>query len=233
MRRIGLIGGMSWESSASYYAAINRGVAAALGGHHSADLVLVSVDFAAIEAMQRAGDWEAAGALLADAARRVEAAGADAIVLCTNTMHEVAEAITAASTLPLLHIVDATGAALVADGRRRVGLLGTAFTMERPTVRARLTAAFGLEVLVPPPDDRAEVHRIIYDELVHGRIHDASRTCYLGVIDRLVAEQQVDAVVLGCTEIGLLVDAFHTAVPLYDTTTIHAEAAVAFALEAP
>jgi len=229
MRTIGLLGGMSWESTASYYAAINRAVAERLGGLHSARIVLVSVDFAQIEALQRAEDWDAAGAILADAASNLEAVGADLIVLCTNTMHQVADAISAATDVPLLHIADPTAQRLVADGHRRVGLLGTRFTMERDFYRARLTDRFDLEVVVPGPEDRDTVDRIIFEELVLGRVEPDSRRRYLEVIDRLVADG-ADAVILGCTEIGLLVDASHTDVPLYDTTQLHALAAVDAAL---
>ena len=229
MRTIGLLGGMSWESTTSYYAAINRAVAERLGGLHSARVVLVSVDFAEIEALQRVEDWETAGSLLADAARNLEAAGADLVVLCTNTMHQVAEAISAATDVPLLHIADPTAKRLVADGHRRVGLLGTRFTMERDFYRARLTDRFDLEVVVPAPVDRDAVDRIIFEELVLGRIEPDSRRRYLDIIDRLVADG-ADAVILGCTEIGLLVDANHTNVPLYDTTQLHAVAAVDAAL---
>jgi aspartate racemase len=229
MRTIGLLGGMSWESSASYYAEVNRLVAQRLGGLHSARLVLMSVDFAQIEALQRAEDWDAAGSILADAASNLEAAGADLLVLCTNTMHQVADAITAATRVPFLHIADPTAARIVADGHHRVGLLGTRFTMERGFYRDRLTDRFDLEVVVPGPDDRAEVDRIIFDELVLGRIDPDSRGRYLDVIDRLVADG-AQAIILGCTEIGLLVDASHTDVPLYDTTQLHALAAVDAAL---
>lgn len=230
MRTIGLLGGMSWESTASYYAAINQAVAERLGGLHSARVVVVSVDFAEIEALQRAEDWKTAGTILADAASDLEAAGADLVVLCTNTMHQVADAISVATDIPLLHIADPTAERLVADGRRRVGLLGTRFTMERDFYRARLTDRFDLEVVVPTPEDRATVDRIIFEELVLGRVEPDSRRRYLEVIDRLVADG-VDAVILGCTEIGLLVDASHTEVPLYDTTQLHALAAVDAALQ--
>ena len=229
MRTIGLIGGMSWESSADYYAAINRGVAAHLGGLHSARSVMVSVDFAEIEQLQRNGEWEEAGRRLATEARQAEAAGAACIVLCTNTMHKVAEAVASAVDVPLLHIADATGERLVADGRRSVGLLGTRYTMEQDFYRERLAEQFDLEVLVPDASDRARIDGIIFDELVRGAVRDDSRARYLAVIDRLTAAG-AEAVILGCTEIGMLVNASHTNVPLYDTTAIHAEAAVAFAL---
>jgi aspartate racemase len=229
MRTIGLLGGMSWESSASYYAEVNRLVAQRLGGLHSARVVLVSVDFDDIERLQRAEDWDTAGRMLGKSARDLEAAGADLLVLCTNTMHQVADAITAATRVPLLHIADPTAARIVADGHRRVGLLGTRFTMERGFYRDRLTDRFDLEVVVPDPDDRAEVDRIIFEELVLGRTEPGSRRRYLEVIDRLVADG-AEAVILGCTEIGLLIDAGHTDVALYDTTLLHATAAVDAAL---
>jgi aspartate racemase len=229
VKRIGLLGGMSWESTALYYRAINEGVAARLGGFHSADLLLASVDFADIERMQAAGDWEAATALLGDRARALAAAGAELLVLCTNTMHLVADGIEGAAGIPLLHIADPTGAALVAGGHRRVGLLGTRFTMERDFYRSRLASIHGLDVLVPEAADRDTVHRIIYDELVHGIATDASRAEYRAVIDRLVAAG-ADSVILGCTEITLLVGPDDSPVPVFDTTALHARAAVDAAL---
>ncbi|MDR6789100.1 aspartate racemase [Sphingomonas sp. BE138] len=229
MRTIGLLGGMSWESSAHYYRLINEGVRARRGGTHSAPLVMVSVDFAEIAALQHAGDWAALGERMAAAARTLSDAGAEAIVLCTNTMHKLAAKIERAQPRPLLHIADAAGTALVAAGHRRVGLLGTAFTMEQPFYRERLAERYGLEVIVPGPPDRAEVHRIIYDELVRGVVHEESRARYRAVITALIAEG-AEAIVLGCTEIMLLVDAGDSAVPLFDTTALHAAAAVAFAV---
>jgi aspartate racemase len=229
MRYIGLLGGMSWESTAEYYRLLNRGVAERAGGLHSAPLILHSVDFAEIAEMQRAGDWATAGSRLAEAARGLEGAGAQALVLCTNTMHHVAGALEAAVSIPLLHIVDPTGTALRAAGVRRVGLLGTRFTMELPFWRDRLHQRFGVELVVPEPSDRAEVHRIIYEELCRGRIEDASRAAYVGVIERLRAEG-AEAVILGCTEIGLLVRPADSPLPVFDTTVLHAEAAVDFCL---
>jgi aspartate racemase len=229
MRYIGLLGGMSWESTVEYYRLLNRGVAERAGGLHSAPLILHSVDFAEIAEMQRAGDWATAGSRLAEAARGLEGAGAQALVLCTNTMHHVAAALEAAVSIPLLHIVDPTGAALHAAGVRRVGLLGTRFTMELPFWRARLRERFGIELVVPGTSDRAEVHRIIYEELCRGRIEDASRAAYVGVIERLRAEG-ADAVILGCTEIGLLVAPADSPLPVFDTTVLHAEAALDFCL---
>lgn len=228
MKTLGLIGGMSWESTATYYRLLNEHAKAALGGLHSARLVLVSVDFAEVEALQACGDWDAAGALLARACRQLEAAGADAVVLCTNTMHKVAPAMQAATDLPFLHIGDATAAAIRAAGLDCVGLLGTRFTMEQDFYRARLEAR-GIRVLVPEADDRATVHRIIYDELCLGDIRPASRAAYLDIIGRLAAAG-ARGVVLGCTEIPLLVSTADTALPLFDTTALHARFAADFAL---
>jgi len=229
MKTIGLLGGMSWESTLPYYRHINEAVRERLGGLHSARLVLYSLDFHEIEALQRQGDWAAAGTLLADAARRLESAGADFLLLCTNTMHKVADAIEAASALPLLHIADPTAAAIQAAGLQRVGLLGTRFTMEQDFYKGRLQDKFGLEMLVPGEAQRERVHRIIYDELCLGDIREASRAEYLAIISAL-ADAGAQAVILGCTEIALLVGETAAAVPLYDTTAIHAEAAVSLAL---
>jgi len=229
MRILGLIGGMSWESTAVYYRLINQEVRARLGPLRSAELLLYSVDFGPIEAMQREGRWDDAAGHLAAAARRLEAGGAECIVLCTNTMHKLAEQIAAATPLPLLHIADATGRAAVAAGARRVGLLATAYTMEQPFLKERLAQRFGLEVLVPDPDERREVHRIIYDELCAGVVRDASRQAYRRVIESLCA-RGAQAIVLGCTEIALLVGADDAPVPVLDTTALHAAAAVDFAL---
>jgi aspartate racemase len=225
---VGLLGGMSWESSAEYYRLVNERVKAALGGFHSARVVLYSVDFAEVEAMQAEDRWDDAGALLGDAARALEAAGADVVVLCTNTMHQVADRIVDGLGIPLLHLADTTASAIRAAGVRRVGLLGTAFTMSRPFYRERL-AAHGLDVLVPSPEDQALVHRIIYDELVQGVIRAESREAYRDVIRRLV-EAGAEGVVYGCTEIELLVDATDSPVPSFPTTRLHAEAAVDWAL---
>lgn len=229
MKTIGLLGGMSWESTLPYYRHINEAVRERLGGLHSARLLLYSLDFHEIEALQRQGDWAAAGALLADAARRLESAGADFLLLCTNTMHKVADAIEAASDLPLLHIADPTAAAIQAAGLQRVGLLGTRFTMEQPFYRARLEDRHGIQVLVPDEPDRAEVHRVIYEELCLGVVSEASRQAYRQVIGRLVA-RGAQAVILGCTEIGLLVQAGDAEVPLFDTCVLHAQAAAERAL---
>lgn len=231
MRRIGLLGGMSWESTAEYYRLINEEVAARLGGLHSARIILGSVDFAEVEAMQVAGDWVAAGELLAREAALLEAGGAELLLICTNTMHKVADAVQAAVGIPLLHVADATAGAVRDAGLARVGLLGTAFTMEQDFYTGRL-AQHGLDVLVPRARDRADVHRVIYDELCRGVIREESRRRYLEVVDSLVAEG-ADGVVLGCTEIELLVDPDDpgTLVPVFPTTRIHALAAVDAALD--
>ncbi|KQU48219.1 hypothetical protein ASG67_12900 [Sphingomonas sp. Leaf339] len=228
MKTIGLIGGMSWESSQHYYRLINQGVRARLGGMHSARLLMLSVDFAPIAALQAAGDWDALTDEMIAAAHALERGGAEGIVIATNTMHLMADAVAAAVDVPLLHIGDAAGIAVRAAGHRRVGLLGTAFTMERAFYADRL-ARHGLDVMVPDADDRACIHRVIYDELVQGRIEPASRAAYRGVIDRLVA-QGAEAIVLGCTEIMLLIGSDDSAVPLFDTTALHAAAAVDWAL---
>lgn len=227
-RTIGLLGGMSWESSALYYEVVNAEVRDRLGGYHSARVLLASVDFAEVEAMQAAGEWDAAGALLAAQAAALERAGADCVVLCTNTMHKVADAIDSAVGIPLLHIVDVTADAVRAAGLTRVALLGTRFTMEEPFVRDRL-AARGVEVVVPEGAHLELVHRVIYDELVHGVVRDDSRAAYVDVIGQLV-DRGAEGVVLGCTEIELLVGADDVDVPVFATTRLHARAAVDFAL---
>ena len=225
---IGLLGGMSWESSAEYYRLANQLVRDRLGGLHSARLVLASVDFADVERLQVAGLWEEAGQLLGEVARGVEAAGAEMLLLCTNTMHKVADQVQAAVSIPLLHLADATAAAVRLDGLSTVGLLGTAFTMEQDFYRDRL-AGHGLHVLVPDAADRAVVHRIIYEELCLGVVREASRQAYRRVIERLVAAG-AEGVILGCTEIDLLVGAADSPVPVYPTTRLHVEAAVTAAL---
>ncbi|MFC5526796.1 aspartate/glutamate racemase family protein [Rhodanobacter ginsengisoli] len=228
MKTIGLIGGMSWESTASYYRLINQAVKARLGGLHSASLLLHSVDFAGIEQLQRAGDWDTAGAQLAQAARGLQAAGAGALLICANTMHKVAPAIESAVQIPLLHVVDATAAAVRRAGVRRVGLLGTRFTMEQPFYVERLRQQ-GLDVLLPDADGRAMVHRVIYEELCQGLVLAGSRDDYRRVMAALVA-QGAEGIILGCTELALLLDAGDAAVPLFDTTELHAQAAVDWAL---
>ncbi|CAM4097464.1 aspartate/glutamate racemase family protein [Kerstersia similis] len=229
MKTLGLIGGMSWESTIPYYRQINETIKQHLGGLHSARIVLWSVDFQEIEALQRSGQWEQAGQLLADAAQRLEAAGADALVLCTNTMHKVAPQITQAVHIPLLHIADPTAEAIKSAGLSCVGLLGTRFTMEQDFYRERLITQHGLDVLVPDEDDRETVHRIIYDELCLGQVHDASRAAYQAVIGRLV-ERGAQAIILGCTEISLLIQPAHVGTPLFDTTHLHAVHAAKWAL---
>ncbi|MEQ1701276.1 MAG: aspartate/glutamate racemase family protein [Ilumatobacteraceae bacterium] len=228
VRCIGLLGGMSWESSIHYERLINEGVRAALGGVHSADLIVRSYDFARIEALQSAGRWAEAGELLATDARRLELAGAECIVLCTNTMHAVAPAIERAISVPFLHLADATAEAVVAAGVRTVALLGTRYTMEQAFYRERLEAR-GLTVLIPDEPDRTLIHDVIYGELVRGVIEPASRLGYLAAIERLV-ERGAQGVIAGCTEIELLVAADDIGVPYFPTTRLHAEAAVAFAL---
>jgi aspartate racemase len=223
MRTIGLLGGMSWESTALYYRIINETVRDALGGLHSAKIVLYSVDFHEVERMQHAGNWTEAGACLAAAARSVQAAGADFLVLCTNTMHKVAPAIERAVTIPLLHIADPTAEAIAAAGISNVAVLGTRFTMEQSFYADRLRK-HGIDVVVPDAAERESLHRIIYDELCQGRVLDASRAVYRRIIERIVAAGAA-GVVLGCTEITMLVGAADSRVPVFDTTLIHARAA--------
>lgn len=231
-RVIGLIGGMSWESSAEYYRLINQAVRDRLGGLRSARCLMWSFDFGEIEALQHAGRWDDATALLIDAAQRLERGGADVFLICTNTMHKMAGPVAAAVGIPFLHIADPTAEQVVAAGFTRVALLGTAFTMEEDFYKGRLRDRFGLEVLIPDADDRALIHSVIYDELVQGVVNQASRAAFRTIIARLI-EQGAEAVILGCTEIMLLVKAEDSAVPLFDTTTLHAEAAVAWAIGAP
>lgn len=230
MKIIGLLGGMSWESSIEYYRIINETVRERLGGMHSARCVLYSVDFAGIERLQHAGKWDEAARVLVEAASRLEAAGAGFVLLCTNTMHKLAEALQAGMGVPLLHIADATASEIRARGIRRVGLLGTRFTMEEDFYRGRLADVHGLDVIVPNASARQEVHRVIYEELVQGKILAASRAAYGKFIQDLVA-RGAEGIVLGCTEIGLLVGAQDAPVPLFDTARIHAVAAVDRALE--
>ncbi|QFU22376.1 aspartate/glutamate racemase family protein [Shewanella eurypsychrophilus] len=229
MKTIGMIGGMSWESTVSYYQAINQGVKRELGGLHSGKIVLNSVDFAEIERLQHIGDWDKTANILTKAALSLEAAGADFFLICTNTMHKVADEIAASVTIPLLHIADATGDQLVADGIKTVGLLGTQFTMEQAFYKQRLTEQFAIEVMTPEPKERALIHSVIYEELCLGDINANSRQAFLTTIDSLF-ERGAQAVILGCTEIALLVGQEDTHIPLYDTTAIHAEAAVKKAL---
>lgn len=232
MKTIGLLGGMSWESTIGYYRAINEGIKARLGGFHSARIALYSVDFEPIEALQRLGNWQQMGDLLIDAARKIEAADADFLLICTNTMHKVAPRIQREITIPILHIADATAEALGRHGIRTVGLLGTAFTMEQDFYTGRLRDSHGLSVLIPEEQDRRLVHDVIFNELCLGRQEAASRRAYLDIINAL-AERGAEAVILGCTEIGMLVNQNDTDVTLFDTTKIHAEHAVDYALRHP
>lgn len=230
MKTIGLLGGMSWESTVPYYQVLNREVGRRRGGLHSARVLLLSVDFHEIEVLQHQGRWEELGDMLARDARTLQDAGADFLVVCTNTMHLVAPAIERAISIPLLHIADATAECIKASGMRRVGLLGTRFTMEEPFYRGRLEERHGLEVVVPPAEDRGIVHRVIYEELVLGRILEESRAEYARIVSDLVGAG-AEGVILGCTEIGLLLKPADAPVPLFDTALVHAEAAAAFALE--
>jgi aspartate racemase len=229
MKTIGLIGGMSWQSSMEYYRLINEAIKAKLGGLHSAKCILYSVDFGEIEPLQRAGSWTEAGRALISAARGLEAGGAQFILLCTNTMHKTADDLQAGVSIPLLHIADATAEAIRRQQLRKVGLLGTKFTMEDDFYRGRLISKHGLEVIVPADEERQAVHRIIYDELCLGRIRTESRTEYAAIMENLV-RAGAEGIILGCTEIGLLVGRRDSRVPIFDTTRIHAAAAAEFAL---
>jgi aspartate racemase len=229
MKTIGLIGGMSWESSIAYYRIINETTRAKLGGLHSAKNLMVSVDFADIETLQHQGRWAEAAVLLVETARSLEHGGADFVVLCTNTMHKVADEIQAGVRIPLLHIADATAERVKASDIQNIGLLGTRFTMEEDFYKGRLTRKYGLNVRVPNAQEREIVHRVIYDELVLGKIEQRSREQYLRIMEQLVRDG-AEGIVLGCTEIGLLIHQEDSRVPLFDTTRIHAEAAVDYAL---
>lgn len=229
MRTIGMLGGMSWESTLNYYKAINQGIKARLGGLHSARISLYSVDFGEIEKMQQTGRWDQISASLVRAALSVEAGGADFLLICTNTMHKLAPDIEAALSIPLIHIADATAERILEQGISKVGLLGTRFTMEESFYKGRMAEKFGLEVVVPEADDRDFAHQVIYNELCLGQVHDVSHRRFLDIINRL-GGKGARAVILGCTEIGLLVNQTHTAVPLFDTTAIHAAKAVELAL---
>jgi aspartate racemase len=231
MKIIGLLGGMSWESTVPYYRLVNETVKEALGGLHSAKIVMYSVDFHEIEQLQHAGEWESAGCLLADAARSLEVAGADFLVLCTNTMHKVADAIESSVRIPLLHIADPTAAAIKAAGYSKVGLLGTRFTMEQDFYKERLARKHGLEVLVPDPGEREVVHRVIYEELCLGKVLPTSKLRYKEIMAALV-ERGAQALILGCTEISLLIGGDDSTVPIFDTTAIHARSAAEYALAA-
>jgi aspartate racemase len=229
MKTIGLLGGMSWESSLEYYRIINETVKARLGGLHSAKCVMVSVDFAEIEALQHAGDWDALTQQMIASVQQLVSAGADFTVICTNTMHKMADEIEAATPIPLLHIADVAGEAIQAQGIHTVGLLGTRFTMEGDFYRQRLQEKHGVEVIIPDEAERVTVHRVIYEELVQGIIRDDSRQAYVDIIASLQA-QGAQGVILGCTEIPLLVKQSNVAIPIFDTTTLHAQAAVTLAL---
>jgi aspartate racemase len=229
MKTIGLLGGMSWESSIEYYRLINEAARAELGGLHSARSLMYSVDFAEIETLQHAGQWDEAADFMVDAARRVEKGGADFLLICTNTMHRMADAVQAQIDIPLLHIADATAVAIQEEQIERVGLLGTRFTMEEDFYKGRL-AARGLDVLIPPVEAREQVHQIIYNELVVGEIKTRSQAIYIAVMDNLRAAG-AEGIILGCTEIGLLVGEADAPIPVFDTTQIHAQTAVAYALD--
>lgn len=229
MKTIGIIGGMSWESTATYYQLLNQSIKQKLGGLHSAKVIINSVDFAEIEALQHRGEWEKTAIILSKAAQSLEKGGADFILIATNTMHKVANQIEQAVTIPLLHIADATGEALVDDGVKKVGLLGTAFTMEQDFYKARLTDRFGIEVVVPNGVQRQLVHDVIYNELCRGTISRRSKNDYLTIISDM-AEQGVEGVILGCTEIGLLTKQADTTMRLYDTVELHVQAAIKEAL---
>ena len=230
MKTIGLIGGMSWESSIEYYRIINESVGAKLGGLHSAKSLMYSVDFAEVEALQHRGKWEEATELMIAAAQNVQRGGADFVVICTNTMHKMADEVQKHIRIPLLHIADATAEKIKALGLRKIGLLGTKFTMEEDFYRGRLTEKHGLEVVIPTEKEREMVHRVIYDELCIGEIKGSSKKQYIRIMDHLV-EEGAEGIILGCTEIGLLVQEEDSHVPLLDTTKIHAITAVEYALE--
>jgi aspartate racemase len=230
MKTLGLIGGMSWESTAIYYRLLNEIVRERLGGLHSAKLLLWSFDFAEIAERQHAGDWEGAGALLVEAARGLEAAGAQGLVICTNTMHKLADEVQAAVSGPLIHIADATARAVVDAGARRPALLATRFTMEQDFYKGRLADGYGLQPVVPDLAGREMVHRVIYDELCQGIIKPESRAAYVEQVGRMRRDENIDSVIMGCTEITMLIGPGDFDIPVFDTTRIHAEAAVDFAL---
>jgi len=229
MKTIGLIGGMSWESSAEYYRLINQETKHRLGGHHNAPSILVTVDFAEVERLQHCGEWDKLGGLLANSARQLEQGGADFVVLCTNTMHKLSGWIETTVRIPMLHIADAVAQAIQHSGQKRVGLLGTRFTMEQPFYADRLRERFGIDTIVPPPPDRQSIHDAIYHELCHGVILETSRAVFQEIIGRL-AKEGAESVILGCTEIGLLISEADSTLPVHDSTKIHAVAAVEFAM---
>lgn len=228
MKTIGLIGGMSWESSAEYYRLINQRMKEKLGGHNNARSLMVTVNFHEIEALQHDGQWDRLGGMMQDAARQLERGGADFIMLCTNTMHKVSPQIEAAVSIPFLHIADPTAAAIRQHGFRKIGLLGTRFTMEQDFYRGRLEEKHDLSVITPDDAGRTLVHKVIYEELCHGKVLDASRQAYLAIIDEL-KHRGAEAVILGCTEIALLIKPEQASLPVFDTTGLHADAAVALA----
>ncbi|MBZ9806546.1 MULTISPECIES: aspartate/glutamate racemase family protein [unclassified Mesorhizobium] len=230
MKTLGLLGGMSWESTDIYYRLLNEIVRERLGGLHSAKLLLWSFDFAEIAERQHQGDWDGAGVLLVDAARKLESAGAEGLLLCTNTMHKLADQVQAPVSIPLIHIADATAAAIKAAGMRRPALLATRFTMEQDFYKDRLVDKYGLQPIVPDRAGRDMVHRIIYDELCQGIVAEASKAAYIAEISRLRREENIDSVIMGCTEITMLIGQQDFDIPAFDTTRIHAEAAIAFAL---
>lgn len=229
MKTIGLIGGMSWESTATYYTLINRAVQKKLGGLHSAKLVMVSVDFAEMEVLQKSGDWSKAAIILSEAAQSLQKAGADFFIICTNTMHIVADLVTSSVSIPLLHIADATARELKHQNIKRVGLLGTQFTMQQAFYKDRLKDKFGIEVVVPTAFEQQMIHQVIYDELCLGKVLDVSRHQYVEIISGLT-KKGAQGIILGCTEISLLVQQQHTKAQLFDTTSLHASTAVDFAL---
>src|SRR5512138_2165923 len=230
MKTLGLIGGMTWHSTVDYYRLINEGVHARLGGSYSAEILMLSIYFGPVEDLQNRGEWAALGRLMAGAAKTLESGGAEAVVICANNMHQLADDITAAVKIPLIHIADAAGAAVKAKGLKTVGLLGTRYTMERDFYRGRLVAKHGLNVLVPGEPGRTTVHEVIYHELGHGLVKDESRRRYVEIIEDLV-RQGAQGVILGCTEIPMLIKPDDVSVPVFDTTAIHAAAAVDFALD--
>jgi aspartate racemase len=229
MKTIGLLGGMSWESTSHYYRLINQGINSRLGGLHSAQIVMLSIDFQPLERLMQSGEWLECGKFLTDSAKRIEAAGADFLLICTNTMHKVAQEVAGGIAIPLLHIGDAAAERIKEEKMGTVGLLGTRFTMEEEFYAGRLQQKHGLKVLTPEAGDRKIVHDVIFDELCRGEVHDSSREHYLRIINSM-RDQGAEAVIAGCTEIGMLVEQRHTAIPLFDTTEIHAAQAVRFAL---
>lgn len=229
MKTIGLIGGMSWESSLLYYQIINQRVKEKLGGHHSAKSLMYSVDFQEIKTFQHQGNWDEATKIMIDSAQKLQSGGADFIVICTNTMHKMAKEVEESVSIPLLHIADSTASEIVKDGIKKVALLGTAFTMEQDFYKGRLMERFGLDVIVPKETERMIIHDIIYQELCLGIMNEASKQSYIKIIDSL-NQQGAEAIILGCTEIALLLSQDDCSIPVYDTTRLHAECAVDFAL---